>query len=122
MFAARPLFRVVCLALPLALGISGCETMEKLNPFAEKQTPLPGERRPLFPEGVPGVEFNAPPPQPSNSNIPIAPAAVETQQQEPAQVEQQPLSQARAPQPTQPSSAQSKSKTGNSGDAWDGTR
>lgn len=124
MFAARPrrLLRAALLALPIALGVAGCETMEKLNPFVEKQTPLPGERKPLFPEGVPGVEFGAPPPQPSNSNIPISPAiGASEQQQAPAQIEQQPQT-ARAPQPAQPAPAPSKSKTGNSGDAWDGTR
>jgi hypothetical protein len=122
MLAARPrhLLRAALLALPIALGVAGCETMEKLNPFAEKQTPLPGERKPLFPEGVPGVEFGAPPPQPSNSNIPISPAiAAPEQQQAPAQIEQRPQPQARAPQPAP---APSKSKTGTSGDAWDGAR
>jgi len=126
MFAARHgrLLRTALVALPLALALSGCETMEKLNPFAEKQTPLPGERKALFPGGVPGVEFGAPPPQPTNSNIPISPAIVTPdQQQAPAQIEQRPQPQtARAPQPVQPAAAPSKSKTGNSGDAWDGTR
>ena len=125
MFAARPrhMLRAALLALPIALGVAGCETMEKLNPFVEKQTPLPGERKPLFPEGVPGVEFGAPPPQPSNSNIPISPAiAAPEQQQAPAQIEQRPQPQAaRSPQPA-PAPAPSKSKTGNSGDAWDGAR
>ena len=124
MFAARPhrLLRVALLALPIALGVGGCETMEKLNPFVEKQTPLPGERKPLFPEGVPGVEFGAAPPQPSNSTIPISPAIAEAEQQQaPAQIEQRPQT-ARAPQPVQPASAPSKSKTDKSGDAWDGTR
>jgi hypothetical protein len=55
----------------LAPALAGCEAMEKLNPFIEQKTPLPGERKPLFPSGVPGVELNAPPQQPQNSNIPI---------------------------------------------------
>jgi hypothetical protein len=94
--------------------------MEKLNPFAEKQTPLPGARKPLFPEGVPGVEFGAAPPQPTNSNIPISPA-IATPEQPPAQaqIEQRPQPAAQ-PQPARP--AASKSKTGNPDDAWDGTR
>ena len=59
------------LALSIGFAIAGCDTLDKLNPFDQKQPPLPGTRKPLFPEGVPGVEFGAPPPQPSNSNIPI---------------------------------------------------
>jgi hypothetical protein len=121
---ASRLLQAALIVAPLAL--SGCETMEKLNPFAEKQTPLPGVRKPLFPEGVPGVEFGAAPLQPTNSNIPISPA-IATPEQPPAQaqIEQRPQPAAqpqteRAPQPARP--AASKSKTGNPDDAWDGTR
>lgn len=32
-------------ALSVALG--GCDTLDDLNPFAEKKTPLPGERHPV---------------------------------------------------------------------------
>jgi hypothetical protein len=72
---------------------------------------------------VPGVEFGAPPPQPTNSNIPIAPSmSAPDEQQEPAQIEQRPQSEARAPQPVQSAPAPTKSTTGNSSDAWDGTR
>ncbi|MBS9477969.1 hypothetical protein [Ancylobacter radicis] len=53
--------------LGLALAVSGCETLDKMNPFTEKEKPLPGARAPVFPEGVPGVDYNAPPPQPANS-------------------------------------------------------
>src|SRR5690606_14965594 len=74
MSAARRLLTAALLAGPLAFGAAGCETMDKLNPFVERQPPLPGERKPLFPEGVPGVDFGAPPPQPTNSNIPITPS------------------------------------------------
>jgi hypothetical protein len=117
---ARLLLRAALIVAPLALALSACETMEKLNPFAEKQTPLPGARKPLFPEGVPGVEFGAAPPQPTNSNIPISPA-IATPEQPPAQaqIEQRPQPAAQ-PQPARP--AASKSKTGNPDDAWDGTR
>jgi hypothetical protein len=64
------LLRLVLAAL-FVIGLAGCETMENLNPFAEKKTPLPGERKQIFSSGVPGVEFNAPPQQPSNSNVQI---------------------------------------------------
>jgi len=54
-------------AISLAFATAGCESMDKLNPFLEKEKPLPGPRTPVFPEGVPGVDYNAPPPQPANS-------------------------------------------------------
>ena len=37
----------------------------------EKKTPVTGDRKALFPAGVPGVQYDAPPPQPTNSNIPV---------------------------------------------------
>jgi hypothetical protein len=129
---AGRLLKAALIVAPLAFAVSGCETMEKLNPFAEKQTPLPGVRKPLFPEGVPGVEFGAAPPQPSNSNIPISPAIANPEQPpEQAQIEQRPQpavqpqpqpQAARAPQPARSSQPASKSKSGNPDDAWDGTR
>jgi hypothetical protein len=66
----RPRLRRALALLPvlgLALAVSGCETLDKMNPFNEKEKPLPGARAPVFPEGVPGVDYNAPPPQPANS-------------------------------------------------------
>jgi len=54
-------------ALSLAFATAGCETMDKMNPFQEKEKILPGPRAPVFPEGVPGVDYNAAPPQPANS-------------------------------------------------------
>lgn len=72
---AASLLRIALLVAPLSLGLAACETLENLNPFDDsgKKTPLSGERRPLFPEGVPGVQYNAPPQQPTNSNIQILP-------------------------------------------------
>ncbi|MFG1360807.1 hypothetical protein [Xanthobacter pseudotagetidis] len=58
----------LALAAGLALSVSGCESMEKFNPFVEKERPLPGTRQKVFPEGVPGVDYSAAPSQPSNSN------------------------------------------------------
>ena len=57
-----------CAILVLPLFIVGCADFDLLD---EKKTPVTGERKPLFPGGVPGVNYNTPPPQPSNSNIPI---------------------------------------------------
>ena len=71
---------LVAVALSLAFATAGCESMDidKLNPFAEKEKKLPGTRAAVFPEGVPGVDYNAPPPQPANSGYDYsAPAAPE---------------------------------------------
>lgn len=108
------------LLLPVALMLTGCETFDKYNPFAEKETPLPGERRPLFPEGVPGVDFGAPPPQPSNSNIPIPSSIGEGESPQSQQTEQSATQTASAPPQTQRSGATG-SQDG-SDDAWAGTR
>ena len=67
---ATPRLRRALALLPvlgLALAVAGCEPLDKMNPFAEKEKVLPGARTPVFPEGVPGVDYNAPPPQPANS-------------------------------------------------------
>jgi hypothetical protein len=119
----RPYFGAA-LVLALGLGVSACESLDKMNPFKEKEVPLTGDRKPLFPEGVPGVQFGAPPSQPTNSNIPINPPAAGDQQQSQQQQVQQPQ-QARAPQPSQPAPSQptkTKSKGGDPNDAWSGTR
>jgi hypothetical protein len=64
--------------LPLALALAGCETsgvwdsannisdrmqdaVADFNPFGTGKKPLPGERRAVFPEGVPGVQQGVPP-------------------------------------------------------------
>jgi hypothetical protein len=62
--------------LPLSSGLAGCGTfwdgannlsdkfsdaMHDFNPFGTGKKPLPGERRPVFPEGVPGVQQGIPP-------------------------------------------------------------
>lgn len=79
----RSSLRIALLLAPLSFGLAACETLENLNPFDEqgKKTPLSGDRRPVFPEGVPGVQYNAPPTQPTNSNIQVTPQ--EMQQQNP---------------------------------------
>jgi hypothetical protein len=118
----RGVLRAAFVALPLAFALAGCETMDKYNPFAEKETPLPGDRRPLFPEGVPGVDFGAPPPQPSNSNIPI-PSSIgqgENPQAQPGQT--QPQSRTSQQTSAQAQKSGAKSSQGTSDDAWAGTR
>lgn len=69
----RGRLRIACV-LVLALGVSGCESLEKLNPFGDGKKPIVGQRTPVFPEGVPGVEAKAPVLQPSNSNVPLGAA------------------------------------------------
>ena len=47
------------LALGSGLALTGCETFDLDNIFNSKK-PLPGERRAVFPEGVPGVQQGVP--------------------------------------------------------------
>lgn len=62
-----PRILVILPLLALTLATAGCETLEQMNPFGEKEKKLPGARQAVFPEGVPGVDYNAEPPQPANS-------------------------------------------------------
>ena len=64
----RPSFLLRCALVALPLAMAACADFDL---FDEKKTPLPGDRRPIFPAGVPGVNYNTPPMQPTNSNIPI---------------------------------------------------
>jgi hypothetical protein len=54
--------RSIMTASLLALGmmLSGCETFDPSDWFNQKK-PLPGERKPVFPGGVPGVPQGVPP-------------------------------------------------------------
>lgn len=70
---------VAAAALGLALAVTGCESFDKLNPFSEKEKILPGQRQAVFPEGVPGVDYNAPVPQPASpGGITIEPSTPDT--------------------------------------------
>jgi hypothetical protein len=68
MRSIRPSFLLRCVLVALPLALTACESFDW---FDEKKTPLAGDRKPIFPAGVPGVNYNAPPMQPTNSNIPI---------------------------------------------------
>jgi len=53
-------------ALTCGLGLAGCDSFDPLDKFQDwdlmsSKKPLPGERRPVFPEGVPGVPQGVPP-------------------------------------------------------------
>jgi hypothetical protein len=65
-FRLSVLVRCALVAAPIAMA-----ACNQFDLFEEKKTPLAGERKPLFPAGVPGVNYNEPPQQPTNSNIPV---------------------------------------------------
>src|SRR5262249_23288247 len=119
--------RLVLIAalLPLTSLLGGCETssfwdsannvsdkftdmMADFNPFGGAKKPLPGERRAVFPDGVPGVQQGVPPelmrghqqeadvpPQPPPEQPAPAPKAKKAEKK----------AQARAAAPTQPQSS-----------------
>src|SRR4051794_5891260 len=80
----------------LAVALSGCETadftekvqesIQDFNPFGTSKKPLPGQRRAVFPEGVPGVQQGVPPDLMQAQPIPDpnAPAVVAAPAEEPA--------------------------------------
>ena len=87
---------VRCAVIALPLAAAACADFDL---FDEKKTPLAGDRRAVFPGGVPGVNYNTPPMQPTNSNIPIdtqiSPAALGRQEQPATQEKEQPKSKSR---------------------------
>lgn len=67
----------------LGLGLAGCETLQDIPAMFERRSPpIPGERRPVFPEGVPGIDRSIQ--QPANSPIGAAPPPDETPAAAPA--------------------------------------
>ena len=56
---ARRILMVASL-LAAAFALSGCESFDPESWFNSKK-PLPGDRRPMFPSGVPGVPQGVPP-------------------------------------------------------------
>jgi len=63
----RPLQRLVSVSVLIALSaaLSGCGSMSNWDPmdmldFLDTKKKLPGERKPVFPEGVPGVQQGVP--------------------------------------------------------------
>lgn len=115
----RLALRLAIVALPLFAA--ACENSDL---FAEKKTPLAGVREPLFPNGVPGVDYNAPPAQPSNSNIPIdtkVPDPMASQPQPSPQAAEQPNQAAPAPN-GKPRSRRANAQPSDPNDPWGGAR
>src|SRR5947209_6497097 len=122
--ATEPRMRRIVTAAALALGLAlaGCDSFDPLDKLSEldimgtSKKPLPGERRPVFDSGVPGVPQGVPPElvkgyqPPSEAPPPVIEAqpekkakqkktaAAPRKQQQPQQ--QQPLQQAPAAQTT----------------------
>ncbi len=45
--------RTVTLLAVTGLAVAGCSSVSSMNPFAEKDTKLSGQRQPVFPAGSP---------------------------------------------------------------------
>src|SRR5215471_8528879 len=65
MLMQRPTRRPACLVLAVVVvaagpDLSACDSLDSLELFDTKKK-LAGERRPVFPEGVPGVTSGVPP-------------------------------------------------------------
>ena len=54
---------LIGLALSLALGLGGCGGLDALglDSLFNNKKPLPGDRKAVFPDGVPGVPLGVPP-------------------------------------------------------------
>ena len=89
--------RIVLIASLLASGLvlSGCESMDPSDWFSTKK-PLPGDRKAVFPEGVPGVPQGVPPEMVQGYVPPVEPVP------EPRVVEEKPRPKPKPkPKPTQ---------------------
>jgi hypothetical protein len=81
MGAVRGIF-LTLLVLSFGGALAGCESMENFQ-FWDTKTKLAGERKPVFPEGVPGVTQGIPPELMKGYQEPqqqVDPAAVAAQQ------------------------------------------
>jgi hypothetical protein len=80
----RSILSAAMVALSFALvGCDTADTLDKLTdliPFGDNKKPLPGERKEVFPQGVPGVPQGVPSEmikgnQPPASTVPPAPSS-----------------------------------------------
>jgi hypothetical protein len=96
------------LLVSLGGALGGCETLENFQ-FWDTKTKLPGERKPVFPEGVPGVTQGIPPELMKGYQEPqqqVDPAAAAAQQgAEKAEPKPEPKPKAKPRKVAQPRSA-----------------
>jgi hypothetical protein len=82
MTSFRPDRRFILRASVLAaagLGLAGCESLQDIPAmFERKPAPLAGDRQPVFPQGVPGIDRGVQ--QPANAPSQAAPAEAPAQQ------------------------------------------
>ncbi|HEY4774964.1 MAG TPA: hypothetical protein VIH40_09100 [Xanthobacteraceae bacterium] len=105
--------RAPCAILAVLLAgslLSGCESIEEMTKLLDTKKRLPGERKPVFPEGVPGVAMGVPPElmkgyQPPQDQPPLS---TEQAAPAPAPAEKEPPKPQRVakPKPQTPASAQ----------------
>jgi hypothetical protein len=98
---------MLSLALPLAdcssNGSSGFDPTSMLDDvFASQKKPLPGERKPLFPEGTPGIQTGVPPDLVKGYQAPPPDAAASDDSQKPKSKAKPKTAAAPPPQPPPP--------------------
>jgi hypothetical protein len=117
----------VASTLSLALALSNCSSFDPTdivdNIFAAQKKPLPGERKPLFPSGTPGVSqglppelvkgYQPPPPEATQDGqeaqaAPAAPAKPKPKSK-PKVAQAPPAAQSRAPTAAMPTTAATRS-------------
>jgi hypothetical protein len=85
--------RIILVASVVAAGftLGGCESIENLTNMLDTKKKLPGDRKPVFPEGVPGVQMGVPPEMMKGYN-----EQQEKQAQQPPAADQKPADKAEA--------------------------
>jgi FtsZ-interacting cell division protein ZipA len=99
----KPILIIVAL-LAIAPMLAACDSfdMDKLDVFKlNEKKKLQGERKPLFPEGVPGVAQGIPPDLVKGYQPPPQPAETKVAEPEPAKQKPKPRVVKRAAKPTQ---------------------
>ena len=100
-------------AFALALALAGCDSFDPLDKFQEwdimgsSKKPLQGDRRPVFPEGTPGVPKGVPPEMVKGYEPPAEPPpqVVEEKQKVKPKPKAPPAPAAAAPQRSAPAQA-----------------
>jgi hypothetical protein len=87
--AAFKLIRSATLAAALALPLAGCESFDITNLIPDSKKKLPGERKDVFPGGVPGVAQGVPPELVKGYQAPPETAAAPEPEQKPEPEKQQ---------------------------------